>query len=66
MQQSDFRPIKASEEQLMKIQIVSEKFILTALEIELMVPAGPHRTAAFRKLLEAKMAAIHAITHAAQ
>ena len=42
---------------------VSRPFYALAKDIENSIQAGPERTVAFRKLLEAKDAAVRAVTH---
>lgn len=42
---------------------VSDKFLLLASELDASVEPGPERTVAFRKLLEAKDAAVRAKLH---
>jgi hypothetical protein len=43
------------------LKAVSEPFFVLALRIVDIVPAGPERTVALRKLLEAKDAAVRAV-----
>lgn len=45
------------------LKAVSEPFCVLAEHVSLHVPSGPERTVAFRKLLEAKDAAVRAVVH---
>lgn len=45
------------------LKSVSKRFCELACDIEHMIPGGPERTIAFRKLLEAKDAAVRAVVH---
>jgi hypothetical protein len=63
MQLSDFTWRAVNEEQASKITVLTQAFEDLVTDIEGMVSASAHRTAALRKLLEAKMTVIHAITH---
>jgi len=40
------------------LQVISKKFFNMAIDLEAVLPPGPEKTVAFRKLLEAKDAAV--------
>lgn len=63
MQASDFAPTVPTDEQAKMIREVNAVFQLAAEDFINLVPSSAHRTAALRKLLEAKMTLIHGITH---
>lgn len=60
----EFTAQKPEPVQIPKLASMHRKFMEIALKIAQEIPPSANRTVALRKLQEAKMAAIHAITHA--
>lgn len=60
---TDFHPKEVSKNDLQRIKDFENKFSALAAEIIVNIGSCAHRTAALRKLLEAKMTVIHAISH---
>ena len=63
MKTGDFQYARATSEQLMVIDRMTAEFVKLATIIQEDVPVSAHRTAALRKMLEAKMTLVHGITH---
>lgn len=59
---ADFKAVKLTPEQINQVADFEIRFFVLASQIEDEIPAGAHRTAALRQLLETKMTAIHAIS----
>jgi hypothetical protein len=60
---SDFLPVRATEEQVNQLNEIATGFSIIAEGLVEVLPDGPHKSTALRKLLEAKMFAAQAITH---
>lgn len=60
---TDFHPNQMSKTDLQRIKDFETKFAALAADIIVSIGSCAHRTAALRKLLEAKMTVIHAISH---
>lgn len=56
-------PMKLDAVGAMKMMKLNERFKDIAFEVLDLVPEGANRTAAIRKLLEAKMTCVHAISY---
>ena len=63
MKAIDFIPAATSLEQRNLIATVNGRFYDLACSIEALIPSSANRTAALRKMLEAKMTLVQGITH---